>query len=228
MKTTILKLTLFFSILLTFGFQCGEEEQYSPIYELELPFQVLPAQKEYKINDTISIRAIINDKSLKDLKTQNLIEIKCTDIPIEFSVIQRDIDLNPIDTTQSFDVIIDSLNFPNPQLVNKNGYLIIETSIAEDIINKEDIGLLKLVPKKKGIYMMDPFHYQDIYVSRAETCNTTDPLYDSGIMSHLFLVADIHPELADETPLPSNIIVSGGNSQQLIDEKRVFFFKVVE
>ena len=83
MNYKFLRPAVLFTALLTFGFQCGEDEPfYENQYELELPVIVNPAQKEYNLNDTISISVLVNDHRLKDLKTGQLIEILCTDIPL--------------------------------------------------------------------------------------------------------------------------------------------------
>ena len=96
MKTSKLITLLSLLLLITYGFTCGisEEEEYNNIYDLELPLEIFPVQKVYRINDTITLAATIKDHRLKDLRTQNLIEISCTGIPIGINIGVRHADFN--------------------------------------------------------------------------------------------------------------------------------------
>ena len=73
MKINIQISLILFITLIIYGFQCNKEDDFK--YNLELPFQITPIKKTYKMNDTIEIKAIINERKLKDLISQNLIEI---------------------------------------------------------------------------------------------------------------------------------------------------------
>lgn len=196
------KIILPFLILLTFGFQCGkdEDDQYENIFELDLPFNISPIQKEYRINDTIEISAIIENKSLLDLNTQALVEIECTDIPITFYIGVRLTNFNELNSDNLFEIIVDTLNFQNFEIENNGQYSKFKANISEDIFNKEEISTMKIIPKRKGIYMMDPSNFKDIFINRNENCNETNPTLDKGKMNYIFNVSNSNPELLVESP----------------------------
>jgi len=226
MKMDHLKIILFFIILLTFGFQCDED--IKPVYEFELPYIVSPVKKEYHVNDTIRISVIIKDRSLKDLKSKNLVEIKCTDIPVWFSVGVREPNYNLLSSNNVFETIVDSLNFPYSEIENNGQYSKFRARVNDSIFYKEEIVIMKLILKKTGIFMMDPNDYDNIFISKTDSCSTTHQFYDEGILNHIFDVADSNPELLEESPLPSNVYISGDHVPWQTAEKRIFWFKVIE
>jgi len=230
MKIINQKIILFSFILLTLGFQCheDEDEQFENIFELELPFEIAPVQKEYKINDTIQISSLIENRSLKDLNSQNQIEIECTSIPIRFYIGVRHSNINQIDSDKLFEIIVDTNNFQNHQIENNGQYSNFEANISEDIFDNEEISIMKIIPKRKGVYMMNPFHFEDIFINRNENCNETNPTFDKGNMNHIFAVGDSNQDLLDESPLPPNVFISGDRIPRLTEEKRIFWFKVIE
>lgn len=230
MKIINQRIILFFCILLTFGFQCNEDEdeQFENIFELELPFKITPVQKEYKINDTIQISCFIKDRSLKDLNSQNEIELVCTDIPMRFYVGLRYSNTNLIDADKVFDVIIDTINFQDYQIENNGQNSRFEANISEDIFDRGEISIMKIIPKKIGVYMANPNLYRDLFINRVQDCNETNPMFDKGIMNHVFDVLNTNPELIDESPLPHTVFISGDRVPRKTEEKRIFWFKVIE
>ena len=87
---------------------------------------------------------------------------------------------------------------------------------------------MKLVHKKTGIFMIDPNDYVNLFINKADSCNTTPPIYEEGILNPIFNVADSNPELLEESPLPNNVIISGDHVPGQTAEKRIFWFKVID
>jgi len=226
MKIGVLKIIHSVLILLTFGFQC-DEVYVKPVYELELPYKVFPVKKEYHINDTIQISAIIKDRSLKDLYSQNLVELKCADIRVWFYAGVRIENYNLLTSDNVFEAIVDTLNFPNYQIENNGQFSKFEAQMADSIFYKEEIAILKLIPKKKGIFMLEPYD-SIIRINKAENCDTIYPIIDLGEMNHIFDIANTNPELLEESPLPHNTFISGDHVPRETAEKRIFWFKVIE
>jgi hypothetical protein len=228
MKSITSPMLLLSVILLTYGFQCKEDDEFENIYELELPFKVSPVKKEYRINDTISIAVILRDRSLKDLLSKEQILIECTDIPIVFSAGVRYSDFNLLNSDNVFEVVVDTDNFPHHELTNNGQFSSFSSFLSEDIFDKEQIDIVKLIPKKKGVFMINPAHFKNIFINRAELCDEFNPVYDKGIMRHIFDVPNTNPELLQESPLPGFVIISGDQIPKHTNEKRVFWFKVTD
>ncbi|MDQ3142022.1 MAG: hypothetical protein M3Q56_07230 [Bacteroidota bacterium] len=230
MKKDKFKIIISFIILLTFGFKCGvnEDDQYENIFELELPFEIITVQREYKISDTIQISAIINNNSLKELRSQKQIAIKCTDIPIYFYVGVRHENFNLLDSDDLFEMIIDTLNFKNHHIENNGQFSEFQANISEDIFNKEEVSIMKLIPKRKGIFMINPDRFGAVFINSNGDCNATNPILDKGIMNYIFDVVDSNKELLKESPLPESVFISGDRVPILTAEKRIFWFKVVD
>ncbi len=230
MKIIHQKLIVLFFVFLTFGFQCddGELFQVENNFEFELPFEVFPVQKEYKINDTIQIFTRIENNSLKDLNSNEQIEIECIDLPIRFYVGVRYFNINEFDSEPLFELVIEATNFQVYSVENNGQASNFVANISEDLFDKETIKIINIIPKRTGIFMMNLFQFGDIYMNRAEDCSSTDPIYDLVNMTHLFDVDDSNPELLEESPLPSNVILSEDSHIRLTEEKRIFWFKVVE
>ena len=230
MKIDKLIIVLAFITLITFGFQCeeNEDDRYGNIYELELPFEIFPVQKQYKINDTLQIIALINDRSLKDLISDNQVAINCTDIPIYFYVGVRVSDFNQLESDDLFEMIIDTNNFKNYHLESNGQYSELKANIAEDILDKGEIDIMKLIPKAKGIFMINPNSYNSIFINSTGDCNATNPILDKGNMNYLFDVVDSNPELINESPLPNNVFISGDKIPILTVQNRIYWFKVSE
>ncbi|MBK8747792.1 MAG: hypothetical protein IPM04_07945 [Saprospiraceae bacterium] len=47
-------------------------------------------------------------------------------------------------------------------------------------------------------------------------------------MTHLFNVINNNPELLDQSPLPPNVFSSNDQTQKFTDEKRMYWFQVVD
>ena len=103
-----------------------------------------------------------------------------------------------------------------------------EANIAEDVLDKGEIAIMKLIPKRKGIFMINPNVYKSIFINSTGDCNATNPLLDKGNMRQLFDVVDSNPELINESPLPQNVFISGDAIPLLTVQKRVYWFKVGE
>lgn len=227
MKIINQKIILFFFVLLTFGFQCGEEDnnywEYSG--QLELPYEALPLKQEYKINDTIQLLSIIENGSLKDKVSQNVIEIECTDIPINLYVGVRYADHNQINSNDMFQLIIDTVNFQDYELKSNGQYSTFRADISEDIFYKEEIAVMSIIPKKTGVFMISPYNPEFITINRNENCNPINPSLERWGMNSIFLNGS-NPELIEESPLPPNVISSNDKIPILTEEKRIFWFKV--
>ena len=229
MKTSKLITLLSLLLLITYGFTCGisEEEEYNNIYDLELPLEIFPVQKVYRINDTITLAATIKDHRLKDLRTQNLIEISCTGIPIGINIGVRHADFNLQKDDDLFEIIVDTSNFPIYELENNGQISYFKSFIEESIIEKEQISVIKIVLKRKGVFRISP-NGKAIFIHYDLDCNTFNPILDKGNMTHLFTVINNNPELLDQSPLPPNVFSSNDQTQKFTDEKRMYWFQVVD
>lgn len=225
MKVSFLNILLPGIILLTFGFQCVEEAQYT--YQLELPFDLSPVQKEYHTGDTIQISAIINGRSLSDLSTQGTVEIVCNDIPVTFYVGVRHSNYNLLNDVDLFDIIVDTLNIRYDQLENNGQFSRLAAYISESVFDKEEIAVMKLVLKRKGIFMLYPYPSY-MKINRAMNCDSIYPTVEWNTLNYLFDVADSNPELLAESPLPQNVFIEGDRVPGLTEQKRIFWFKVIE
>lgn len=230
MKIINHKIILFFIILLIIGFQCPEDEEdlFENIYELELPYKIAPVQKEYRINDTIQIFALIEDQSLKDLNSQNLVRIECSNIPIRLYIGVRHSNINLIDDDNLFETIIDTINFQDYRFGNSGQSSNLIANISEDVFDDGEISIMKIVPKRKGVYMINPYQVKAIIMNRNENCNEMDPVFDKGDMNYIFDVENSNPELLDESPLPHNVFIVGDHVPSGTEEKRIFWFKVID
>ena len=155
MKINIQISLILFITLIIYGFQCNKEDDFK--YNLELPFQITPIKKTYKINDTIEIKAIINERKLKDLISQNLIEINCSDIPFTLYVGVRESDFNQLQDKNLFEAIIDTTTFKNNQIENNGQYYKLSTKILNKFIDNNEISIIKLIPQKKLIIEFSKF-----------------------------------------------------------------------
>jgi hypothetical protein len=228
MKNINLKIIILFTFaLFTLGLQCPDDE-FENYYDLELPYKVVPSQKEYKINDTILISALIYNRSLKDVNSMSPIDIKCADIPVWFYIGVRQYDYNLLDSSNVFDIIVDTLNVKDHKVKYNAQFSSFKAYIPQDVIDKEEISLIKIVPKKKGIYMVNPLHFNYVYINTNDDCNAESPTYDLGSMINVFDVADTNPELLNESLLTSNTHISGDRISALTKEGRIFWFKIVD
>lgn len=225
MKTSKLITLLSLLLLITYGFTCGisEEEEYNNIYDLELPLEYFRCKgisnKWYNY-----LAATIKDHRLKDLRTQNLIEISCTGIPIGINIGVRHADFNLQKDDDLFEIIVDTSNFPIYELENNGQISYFKSFIEESIIEKEQISVIKIVLKRKGVFRISP-NGKAIFIHYDLDCNTFNPILDKGNMTHLFNVINNNPELLDQSPLPPNVFSSNDQTQKFTDEKECIGFR---
>ena len=99
--------------------------------------------------------------------------------------------------------------------------------LEESIIEKEQISVIKIVLKRKGVFRISP-NGKAIFIHYDLDCNTFNPILDKGNMTHLFNVINNNPELLDQSPLPPNVFSSNDQTQKFTDEKRMYWFQVVD
>ena len=222
MKINFQTSLLLFITLILYGFQCNKEDNYT--YNLELPFQVSPIKKAYKINDTIEIKAFINNRKLKDLISLNQIELNCSDIPFTLYVGVRESDFNQLQNSNLFETIIDTTIFKDFQIENNGQYYKLTAKILDKFLDKNEISIIKLIPKKKGIYMIRPLLNE---IAIFTNCNDLNATY-IGLLSPIFDVDNTNPELLDKSPLPKNVFISGDQIPISTNEKRIFWLEIID
>jgi len=222
MKINIQISLILFITLIIYGFQCNKEDDFK--YNLELPFQITPIKKTYKINDTIEIKAIINERKLKDLISQNLIEVNCSDIPFTLYIGVRESDFNQLQDKNLFETIIDTTTFKNNQIENNGQYYKLSTKILNKFLDNNEISIIKLIPQKKGVYLIMP---QLNYIANYSDCNDLRATYNS-FLTPIFDVDNTNPELLDKSPLPKNVFISGDRIPILTNEKRIFWLEIID
>ncbi len=131
-------------------------------------------------------------------------------------------DLDPV-----FEVIVDSINFPAYEIENNGQYAVFTTGISAVLQETETISIIKIIPKRKGIYMIRPAEYLEVEMNRAANCDLENPIYDLAQLDNIFNVTDWNPELLAEIPLPSNTRTSD-YVPRLTAKKRIFWLKVID
>jgi len=230
MKNNYLKILTLIFALFTLGMQCGDdwEDQFENILDAELQLEVIPSQEKYKINDTISIVAIIEGRSLKEMDSDKTIEVECADIPIRFYVGVRYVNSNLKESDDLFKLIADTINIKNYNIESDGQCSKIELMIPTELHDKGEISLLKIIPNREGIFMMSPTQHSEFIINRADSCDSENPVLDYVNLDYVFDVEDTNKELIDESPLPENVFYRGDPIPSRTDEKRIFWFRITQ
>ncbi|MFN8278732.1 MAG: hypothetical protein U0V49_00460 [Saprospiraceae bacterium] len=216
--------------LLLCDFQCNKDfdSYYRNIYDLELPFKVFPAKKTYKVNDTIRIYIVVHNNSMYDQRTGQWVDIHCSDVPIYVYAGVREENYIRRDSSALFDIVVDSTSLSYHTIVSNGQFTSLRANITESALNKGEISLIYLVPKKKGVYLINPTAYYFIEIREPGMCNDLNSITDKGNLIQKFDIPDTNPELIKESPLPDNVFISGDQIPILTKDKRVFWLKITD
>lgn len=224
MKYSIL-IVLCFSIV-TMAFQCGEEDPLvRNSYLLEIPMKVYPAQKEYTLNDTLSISTFLSER-LIDKNSGEKIELLCEDLTLEFTVGVRHVDLGLISSTNLFNLTEINLDLEDVSIESNGQFLQFQATVPNHILSKGKIQLLRIIPQIPGVYKIQSASIKDLLINNQVDCESTPLEYDYASFFSWFDMETNNPELLEEAPLPDVNIKD--NAFTLTEIKHLYWFKVTE
>jgi len=211
-QTLLIKATLVIS-LMTMGFQCGKEYiEPKPTYEFFEKLTLTPYKKIYSINDTITVQFHTNDKKLFDKVTNSIIATDTSQLFVGFYYHKRYI----IGTQPEFfcEIKVDNpIDLSFTTLYPWYNVL----SYKTDCSSPNYFLKVSFIPKKTGIYSLEPF------ISNQYCQNKIDRPYTTT--KFIFDLADCNKDVWLSIP-PASRGGELGYTDVQIDKKEIFVFKV--
>lgn|GEM_PF-3111576 len=219
-----------FALLLTgiicSGFQCGEDDYIFPSFDFRIEVELFPEQKEYNIGDTITLSYQIEDMLLQDTFTKAKVLIENGVVPFYLYAGVRHSNYNLMSSPSVFSYTTD--NLPAGELsADLNGQRLalqyeLGCSYKEENYNIE----IKLVPLKAGIYKIQLGDRMNLPFGASYDCEAYNDFYILGNLGYVFNVEDANADILAKSPLPSNVIIKGDDTELRTRKKEIFWFEV--
>lgn len=214
MKHKTLLITKYvFIVILTMSFQCGKDDiKPMPSYEFFEKLTLTPYKKIYSIGDTIIVQFQTNDKKLFDFLSNSKISTDTSQLLVGFYYHKRYM----IGTHPEFfcETEVDNpINVSFTTLYPWYNVLTYETNCSD----QNYFLRASFIPKKTGIYSLEPFISHKYCQNKIEKPNTTSKF--------VFDLADCNKDVWLSIPPESRGGELGFTDVQ-IDNKDIFVFKV--
>lgn len=223
-----MKHSIFFLLcigILLMALKCEDDPDSRNHYIFDMPFKVYPAQKEYQVNDTFSLSVFLGER-LRDTITDQEINIFCEDLNISFTVGVRHIDNTLSGNENLFSFSHPNLELENIEMESNGQFLKFTATIPNHIFPKGKIQLLKIIPKREGVYMIQPSKMRHLLINNQVPCDSIPALYDVASFHEWFNMDTNNPELLEEAPLPPD--VTSDIIPILTERNGIYWFKVIE
>jgi hypothetical protein len=212
-----LPITILCVALLCMGFQCDSDEP-----EIQFNFRekinLFPAQKSYRVGDTIWLSYTNPNKQLFDNRTSSL--IAADTLSVQFQVMFNCRYNTPVNPADGFCDFVTANGLNAGRYLSNSGTGFFDTFGCNSSNHYEfTIGI---VPKQKGIYSLDLSDPRSVL-----PCSGRISVFPRSNIEYRFNLSDGNKDIYLTIPSNARGETPKGSTEKKIDNKQVYFFSVV-